>query len=252
MATTMAQDSLPMIYIPRVQYETTEADIAQVFHEHNIGQVLEADLVPRFHKNGSPSHKMAFITLEVLYDTEHATELMESLKSKDPSTEYIITIDDQGHYWKLMKNTGKAPKKVLPGTFGVLIAKAIEGDEETRDECVRQLGACFNKLQSQVEELQGQLLAVKNMLFTKETDDYVESTTSNMKPQHHQVMTKKDDCPILSRINNTTRSQSSKLEKAMEEGHVVIKRGQYHGEQVQDQDGTNYLWNDNLKEWSCL
>jgi hypothetical protein len=40
MATTMAQDSLPTIYIPRVQYETTEADIAQVFHEHNIGQVL--------------------------------------------------------------------------------------------------------------------------------------------------------------------------------------------------------------------
>jgi hypothetical protein len=239
MATTMAQDSLPTIYIPRVQYETTEADIAQVFHEHNIGQVLEADLVPRFHKNGSPSHKMAFITLEVLYDTQDANELMKSLNNANPKSEYIITVDNIGHYWKLMKNTGKAPKKVLPGTFGVLIAKAIEGDEETRDECARQLGSCFNKLQAQVEELQTQLLAVKNMLFTKETDDYVAS----MKQQDS-----KQDCPILSRINNTSRTSSS----SMEQGNVVIKQGEYHGEQVQDQDGNNYIWNDNLKDWSCL
>ena len=236
---TMAQDSLPTIYIPRVQYETTEADIAQVFHEHNIGQVLEADLVPRFHKNGSPSHKMAFITLEVLYDTQDANELMKSLNNANPKSEYIITVDNIGHYWKLMKNTGKAPKKALPGTFGVLIAKAIEGDEETRDECARQLGSCFNKLQAQVEELQTQLLAVKNMLFTKETDDYVAS----MKQQDS-----KQDCPILSRINNTSRTSSS----SMEQGNVVIKQGEYHGEQVQDQDGNNYIWNDNLKDWSCL
>lgn len=240
MATTMAQDSLPTIYIPRVQYETTEADIAQVFHEHNIGQVLEADLVPRFHKNGSPSHKMAFITLEVLYDTQDANELMKSLNNANPKSEYIITVDNIGHYWKLMKNTGKAPKKALPCTFGVLIAKAIEGDEETRDECARQLGSCFNKLQAQVEELQTQLLAVKNMLFTKETDDYVAS----MKQQQDT----EQDCPILSRINNTSRTFSS----SMEQGNVVIKQGEYHGEQVQDQDGNNYIWNDNLKDWSCL
>jgi hypothetical protein len=243
MATTMAQDSLPTIYIPRVQYETTEADIAQVFHEHNIGQVLEADLVPRFHKNGSPSHKMAFITLEVLYNTHDANELMKSLNNDNPKSEYIITVDNIGHYWKLMKNTGKAPKKVLPGTFGVLIAKAIEGDEETRDECARQLGSCFNKLQAQVEELQTQLLAVKNMLFTKETNDYVAATNNMTQEQHHHVA-KESDCPILSRINNTGR--------AMEECNVVVKQGEYHGEQVQDQDGTKYIWNANSEEWSCL
>jgi hypothetical protein len=38
----------------------------------------------------------------------------------------------------------------------------------------------------------------------------------------------------------------------MEEGNVVVKQGEYHGEQVQDQDGTKYIWNANSEEWSCL
>ena len=223
------QAKIKTLYIPRVKADITEADIAQVFHENNIGQISEADLVTRFHKNGTASHKMAFITMEMYYDTDEVDELVNSLTE---GKYYKMTIDGRGHYWKLMKNTGKAPKRVIPGTFGVLIAKAIEGDEETRDECARQIGSCFNKLQEEVEDLRSQLIAIKNMLaYGKEEDTKVvlDANTND-----------ESNCPIKSRIKSTYIE------------NPVIKQGLYDGEQVQDQDGTTYTWSDKVKEWSSL
>jgi len=223
------QAKIKTLYIPRVKADITEADIAQVFHENNIGQISEADLVTRFHKNGTASHKMAFITMEMYYDTDEVDELVNSLTE---GKYYKMTIDGHGHYWKLMKNTGKAPKRVIPGTFGVLIAKAIEGDEETRDECARQIGSCFNKLQEEVEELRSQLIAIKNMLAYGKEDDTKVVLDTNTNDE--------SNCPIKSRIKSTYIE------------NPVIKQGLYDGEQVQDQDGTTYTWSDKVKEWSSL
>jgi hypothetical protein len=108
------------IYIPRMSVSTTEKEVMEIFHKHEIGQVRRVDFTSILKKPGfneistSVMHmKSAFVHFNKFYDNNHLVQRLLELLNNNQEKCVLYLDDDKRSYWILLKALTVIPDTMM-------------------------------------------------------------------------------------------------------------------------------------------
>lgn len=172
------------IYIPRMSVSTTEKEVMEIFHKHEIGAVRRVDFTSTLKKPGfneiSTSvmrMKSAFVHFNKYYDNPSVHRLLELLTNKGQEKCLLYVDAEKRSYWILLKALSVIPDTMMNHHQIVenchYLEKKIEEQENTiknyeeRIQNLENLITCFinekQMLDSDNEDQDTELKMIKNM-----------------------------------------------------------------------------------------